>query len=54
MRVSLAEALARLPLPATATWPQGVWDVEVLKHGSMSVELFTPRGTGLNASRRIW
>jgi mannose-6-phosphate isomerase-like protein (cupin superfamily) len=50
MRISLDAALARLPPPAAATWPQGVWDVEVLKRGSMSVELFTPRGSDYQTS----
>lgn len=44
MRISLEEFRAKLPLPATERWPQGVWDIEALKHGSMSVILFAPRG----------
>lgn len=45
MRISLSEWQTRLPLPASAGWPQGVWDIEALAHGTMSVVLFTPRGT---------
>ncbi len=45
MGISLSAWQARLPLPATAEWPQGVWDIEALTHGTMSVVLFTPRGT---------
>lgn len=44
MRISLKEALSRLPLPATPRWPEGVWDTEVFSHGTMSVVLFAPRG----------
>ena len=44
MRISLEDTLAKLPLPPTATWPQGVWDTEALARGSMSLILFTPRG----------
>lgn len=44
MKASLADLLARLPLPATAKWPDGVFDIEALRHGSMSLEVFAPRG----------
>ena len=26
MRIDLKSALSSLPLPATTTWPEGVWD----------------------------
>ena len=45
MRIALSEWRSRLPLPASAGWPQGVWDIEALTHGTMSVVLFAPRGT---------
>jgi mannose-6-phosphate isomerase-like protein (cupin superfamily) len=44
MHISLKSALSHLPLPATATWPEGVWDKMVFEHGTMSVIVFTPRG----------
>jgi mannose-6-phosphate isomerase-like protein (cupin superfamily) len=44
MRIALAEAMSKLPLPATARWTEGVWDIEPFAHGSMSLVLFTPRG----------
>lgn len=50
MRISLAEALAKLPLPATSRWPEGVWDTEVFAHGTMSLVLFTPRGKDYQTS----
>ncbi len=43
MKATVADALARLPLPATDKWKAGVWDIEVLKHGSMSLEIFAPK-----------
>lgn len=43
-KISAADALRRLPLPATAKWPDGVWDAEVMRHGTMSAEIFAPRG----------
>jgi mannose-6-phosphate isomerase-like protein (cupin superfamily) len=50
MRISLADALSKLPLPATERWPEGVWDVQALAHGSMSVVLFAPRGQDYQSS----
>ena len=44
MRFALDELLDRLPLPATEKWPDGVWDVEVFRHGSMLLEVFAPGG----------
>jgi mannose-6-phosphate isomerase-like protein (cupin superfamily) len=43
MKISLAAVLAKLPLPATQKWPQGVWDVTALEHGTMSLVLFAPK-----------
>jgi mannose-6-phosphate isomerase-like protein (cupin superfamily) len=43
MKITLADALAQLPLPATETWKLGVWDAEVMKHGTMTVEIFAPK-----------
>ncbi len=45
LRAALPTLLARLPGRPTATWPDGEPFVEALRHGSMSVELFAPRGT---------
>ena len=36
--------LARLPLPATERWPEGVPFVEAFAHGGLEMELFAPRG----------
>jgi mannose-6-phosphate isomerase-like protein (cupin superfamily) len=44
MHVDLKSALSSLPLPATASWPEGVWDKAVFEHGTMSVIVFAPRG----------
>ena len=48
-KVSLAEALGRLPGPATTQYPEGAPSVTLLQHGSMSLKLFTP---ATNADRR--
>lgn len=45
MRVSVAEALAQLPQPKTEKWPLGVWDAEMLAHGTMSLAVFAPKET---------
>jgi mannose-6-phosphate isomerase-like protein (cupin superfamily) len=52
MRIPLNEILTRLPLPATARWPDGVWDIQAFAHGSMSVVLFTPRGIDYQCSHQ--
>jgi mannose-6-phosphate isomerase-like protein (cupin superfamily) len=44
MKISLKETLAKLPLPATDKWPQGVWDVTAFQRGTLSLELFAPKG----------
>lgn len=33
-----------LPLPPIDKWQQGVWDVEALRHGTMSLIYFAPEG----------
>jgi mannose-6-phosphate isomerase-like protein (cupin superfamily) len=45
MKVSVAEALAQLPQPKTEKWPLGVWDAEMLAHGTMSLTVFAPKET---------
>jgi mannose-6-phosphate isomerase-like protein (cupin superfamily) len=44
VKISIDDSLQTLPLPATQAWPQGVWDIEAFKHGSMSLILFAPKG----------
>ena len=44
MKASVAELLARLPGPASATWPDGERFTTAFAHGTMSVELYAPRG----------
>ena len=44
MKISFNANLSELPLPATDKWPEGVWDIEAFKHGSMSLILFAPQG----------
>jgi mannose-6-phosphate isomerase-like protein (cupin superfamily) len=40
----VADALARLPGPPSARWPEGERFVTVLQHGSLALELYAPRG----------
>ncbi|MBP0617346.1 cupin domain-containing protein [Jiella mangrovi] len=44
MKASFAELISRLPQPATNAWPDGRFDVEAMAHGTMSLQLFAPRG----------
>lgn len=44
MKLSLSTLLGKLPRPATAEWPDGVFDVEAMAHGTMSLQVFAPRG----------
>jgi mannose-6-phosphate isomerase-like protein (cupin superfamily) len=43
-RWTLDATLASLPLPATAKWPEGVFDLQVFANGDASLSLFAPRG----------
>ncbi|MDE1174568.1 MAG: cupin domain-containing protein [Parvibaculaceae bacterium] len=44
MKASLADLLSQLPGPVTAEWPGGEPFAGAMSHGSMSVEVFAPRG----------
>ncbi len=44
MKVSLAPLLASLPRTATATWPAGEPFATAIEHGTMSLEVFAPKG----------
>jgi mannose-6-phosphate isomerase-like protein (cupin superfamily) len=44
MKASWREAIARIPGPVTSKWPQGEPVTEVIRHGSMIVKIFAPRG----------
>lgn len=45
LKASLHALIARLPGPPDAVWPEGVPFTDAMRHGSMSVEIFAPRGT---------
>jgi mannose-6-phosphate isomerase-like protein (cupin superfamily) len=49
MKASLAETLNKLPLPPTDKWPNGVWHSLALRHGSMAVLVFAPKGKDLQS-----
>ena len=42
MKISLHQALAALPLPATCAWPEGVFNAEILARHGLVVEIFAP------------
>ena len=42
VKTSVADALERLPGPATAQYPEGAPSVTLLQHGSMALKLFSP------------
>lgn len=44
MKALAHELLQRLPGPSSAKWPDGERFVQAMAHGSMSVELYAPRG----------
>ncbi len=47
MKVSIDQALKRLPAAPTPTFPQGAPFVTMLAGGTMSVEVFAPKGKDL-------
>jgi mannose-6-phosphate isomerase-like protein (cupin superfamily) len=47
MKVSIEQALKRLPAAASARYPKGEPFVTVMAGGTMSVEVFTPKGTDI-------
>jgi mannose-6-phosphate isomerase-like protein (cupin superfamily) len=42
MKIAKDAWRAKLPLPATDKWPNGVWDIEAFRHGTMSLLFFAP------------
>ena len=47
MKASITQALKRLPATPTATYPNGAPFVTMLAGGTMSVEVFAPKGADL-------
>jgi len=47
MKTSFIDALKRLPANQTAANPQGELFAKMLQHGSMSVEIYAPKGKDL-------
>jgi mannose-6-phosphate isomerase-like protein (cupin superfamily) len=45
MKFTPRDLIKKLPLPATPKWPEGVWDIDAFKHGTMTLILYTPKGT---------
>lgn len=44
MKTSIEELSGRLPGPVSEKWPMGERFVSAFSHGTMSVELYAPRG----------
>ena len=44
-KTTASELLDKLPGEVTTQWPEGARSVVGLRHGTMSVKLFAPRGT---------
>jgi mannose-6-phosphate isomerase-like protein (cupin superfamily) len=44
MKISLSQALKRLPAEPTAAYPQGAPFATMMSGGTMSVEVFAPKG----------
>ena len=47
MKTSISQALKRLPAAPTSTYPNGAPFVTMMAGGTMSVEVFAPKGTDL-------
>ena len=52
MKTSLGEHLMRLPFPANEQWPDGYPVAEAMAHGTMTLEVFVPRGEDLQTPHR--
>lgn len=44
MKFTVDEMLAKLPLPATEKWKDGVWDIEPFEKAGVKLVFFAPRG----------
>ncbi len=44
MKSTILDLLPRIPGPATEKWPQGEPFAVAFRHGTMTVELFAPKG----------
>jgi len=45
MKFTIDEFIQKLPLPGNDKWKGGVWDVEPLKKGNVTLVFFAPRET---------
>jgi mannose-6-phosphate isomerase-like protein (cupin superfamily) len=52
MKVSIQQAVNRLPAAATPAYPKGAPFVTMMAGGSMSVEVFAPSTSGLGADKQ--
>lgn len=45
MKFAINELLAKLPLPATEKWKDGIWDVEPFERNGVKLVFFAPKDT---------
>mgnify|MGYP000020477802 CR=1 FL=1 len=45
VKFAIEDLLAKLPLPATEKWKDGVWDLEPFEKAGVKLVFFAPRGT---------
>lgn len=50
MKFTIDEMLAKLPLPATEKWKEGIWDLEPLEKAGVRLVFFAPRGRDYQTS----
>jgi mannose-6-phosphate isomerase-like protein (cupin superfamily) len=50
MKFTVEEFLAKLPLPATDKWKNGVWDIEPFSKDGVTLVFFAPRGIDYQTS----
>lgn len=53
MKTTIAEALAQLPGPPSAQYPEGAPSVTMLRHASMQLKLFTPSRNSDGRDRQL-
>ena len=50
MKFTVDDLLAKLPLPATEKWKEGIWDLEPFNKEGVRLVFFAPRGTDYQTS----
>src|SRR5690606_10711025 len=53
MKFTVDDMLARLPLPATDKWKDGVWDLEPFEKRGVRLVFFAPRGVDYQTAHDV-